>query len=682
MKSNIRNIKIKINVLAMALLVAVVFILNILASNISRNSIKGKVASYTESIMHQITLNTEQKLKNIESIANKITKSDTIREIEALSKVEDEVEYYQLSTSILVKFTELIKSNADIESISYIYNDKNKEELGALPQYILTDDRIKLRDKYTAMAKEHNRTWWTYLEESANGAIHTAMVMPVISKNTNIFMGTIAIICKRSIFVDSYNDIAMGSGSKIYTLSSEGVLLGKKGNIELENQYLGNDFMKELINYAGKGESHFNFHGENITDLVVFSRMLNTDIFNIGIIPAKSFNKYSSKMIFPLVLISAVCLLLGIIIIAILIKSIILPLRKFADYIKEVGKGDLSYRVEGKGKDEITEINRSFGVMLTNISRLVEDVRGLSRNVYISSEKINELSNNSECTVLQVARTMEDVSKGAESQAFGLTNGSTAMESLAGSIDEITDKISQVSSVIDKTKKTIEGSITTIKVLNDKSKDTDVFAQEIITEVNNLEEDMKEIESITEMIANVSEQTSLLSLNAAIEASRAGQAGKGFSVVADEVRRLAHQSKDASTEITRIINDIKFSIEKTSNKAKQSRNIVKEQMTAVDLTTNTFTTMQETMNGVNVKIQRMRDSVNNILDLKQNTMSMMEGVSAISEETMSITENVLASTQQQTAGIQHLVKLIEELTKLQKQLNNSTENIKTSCVES
>ena len=675
------NIKMKICVLVMALLVVSIFILSILANNISRNSIKTKVASYTESIMHQITLNAEQKLKSIESIANKIIQSDAIREIEGLGKVEDDVEYYQLSTSILAKFTELIKSSPYIESISYIYDDKNKEELGALPQYILADDRKKTRDKYTAMAKSDNKTQWTYLKESANGAIHIAMVMPVINKNTNNFMGTMAIICKKGIFVDSYNDIAIGSGSKIYTQSTDGVLLGKKNDVELNSQYIGNGFMKELMTYVIKGKSYYDFNGENATDLVVFSKIPDTDVFNIGIIPSINFNKYSNKMIFPLALISVVCVLLGSIILSILIKSIILPLRKFADYIKVVGKGDLSYRVEDKGNDEIAEINRSFGVMCINISELVHNVRTLASNIHISSEKINELSNNSECAVIQVASTMEEVSKGAESQAFGLTNGSTMMESLAGSIDEITNKISQVSNVIDETKKTIEGSITTIKVLNDKAKDTDVFARQIITEVNNLDEDMKEIKSIIEMIANVSEQTNLLSLNAAIEASRAGQAGGGFSVVAGEVRRLAHQTKDASAKITSIIDEIKFNTEKTSSKAMQSSDIVKEQMAAVDRTTKTFTIMHETMNGVNEKIQRMRDSVNNILDLKQDTMSMMEGISAISQETMSITENVSASAQEQTVGIQQLGELIAHLTKLQNQLNSSTENIKISCVE-
>lgn len=668
------SIQKKIIVSISALSIISIFVLGALAYNISISSFKSKLTSYVESILDQISLNAEQRLQSLELIADKIIQSSTMKDIENLSKVEDSIEYYQLSTSVITRFTELINSNPGVESISFIFEDESKEIIGALPEFIKDEERKKTRDEYTAMAKrDKDKLSWTYIKESTKDSIHLAMVAPVRNKKTGEFIGTIAIVCRKSVLSDIYKGVEIGSGSIIYSQSSNGVLIAEKSGSELDKLYIGSEFMKALSYHEGTGKKHYDFLGKKGTELLVFSRIPNTDLYNIGIIPASNYSKNAIKMILPLALIAIFSLILGCLLLSILVKSIVQPLRKFIAYIKVVGAGDLYYRVEDTGKDEINIINKNFGDMLTNIALLIKNVRDLTSEIFTGTEKIVEISDNSEAAVVQVATTMEEVSKGADSQAFGLQNGSAQMESLAGRIDDIISKISQVSNIIQKSKNTISESIITIKMLNDKSGDTDGFSREIIAEVNMLNEEMREISSITEAIISVSEQTNLLSLNAAIEAARAGEAGRGFSVVADEVRRLAGQSKEASAKISNTINDIVGSIESTSSKAIQSRKIVQEQIEAVEKTTNSFTNMHKTMDGVNGKIWQMIDSVKNISELKDNVMKMMLEVSSISQQTVSITEEVSARTEEQISGIKQLGILIEQMTDLQKVLNNSIE---------
>ena len=166
-------------------------------------------------------------------------------------------------------------------------------------------------------------------------------------------------------------------------------------------------------------------------------------------------------------------------------------------------------------------------------------------------------------------------------------------------------------------------------------------------------------------------RSNLLSLNAAIEAARAGEAGLGFAVVAEEVKKLADQSKEASVMISSIIKRIQTKTEITVDAANRSSLIVGKQMEAVYETDNSFKTIFSSMDAISKMINKVESSLKVVLDSKTIVMETMENVSAVSQEAAATSEEVSSSAQEQIASAELLSALAEELSNMAEELEKS-----------
>jgi methyl-accepting chemotaxis protein len=231
--------------------------------------------------------------------------------------------------------------------------------------------------------------------------------------------------------------------------------------------------------------------------------------------------------------------------------------------------------------------------------------------------------------------------------------------------------MSKVLDSVENTKQLSETALIAVKSLNDKAIHTNSVSEKIVTDINILNNDTKEIKKIVKVIVGIAEQTNLLSLNAAIEAARAGEAGRGFAVVADEVKKLADQSKEASILINNIIGNIQQKTEVTVDAANNASVIIKQQMDSVIETDNAFKTILTAMSSISGGIESMSNSVNGMISLKDKTMGVIENISAIAEESAATSQEVSASTEEQMAGAEVLSNLGKELTAMAEELNNA-----------
>ena len=191
------------------------------------------------------------------------------------------------------------------------------------------------------------------------------------------------------------------------------------------------------------------------------------------------------------------------------------------------------------------------------------------------------------------------------------------------------------------------------------------MVSEIISELNKKSNDIAEV---TNVIAEISEQTNLLSLNASIEAARAGEAGKGFAVVADEVKQLAEKSKDSSLNIKEIIdsiiNDTSSAVE-FMNKTNGINQIQKEAVTNIN------TSMQGITSSIDQVLAEVKEELLGIKttnENKDNVVTMIDGISEVAQETSASTQQIVASMEEQSASSEevnnhanNLIVLIEEL---------------------
>lgn len=333
------------------------------------------------------------------------------------------------------------------------------------------------------------------------------------------------------------------------------------------------------------------------------------------------------------------CTGLLIIIVVLAARFITHPLKKMETAVRFLAEGNLAEaNVEHKSNDEIGRIINAFNSMRNSmresLSKLMTEVKQKSG---ILSDTAGQLTSNAQQTTTSAnenAVTTTEIAASAEEAASSLQSILTYAQSATEQASEGGQKIVKI--------------LDQIQIISKMSEKT----SDIITELN---EKSQEINRIVELITAIADQTNLLALNAAIEAARAGDHGRGFSVVAEEVRKLAEQSASAGKEIYRLIN----SIQSESQKAVQF----------------TSESVKEIKSGV-IAVQETGNKFNDIISAVQGLASKIQEVASTTEQLSYGVQNVAASTEEQTAAMEEVFALAESLSRLAEELNESVRGFK------
>ncbi len=318
----------------------------------------------------------------------------------------------------------------------------------------------------------------------------------------------------------------------------------------------------------------------------------------------------------------------------------------------QLGTGDLTLELP----DEIVSRNDDLGEIADNAQKLIFELRtaigsgiDLSGHVKKEGESLSESASQASEASQQVGFAVEEISKGAVSQAESIQNAVTDTNNMGSDIDEISNNVAELAGYAKEMKEACDSTIKALNRLIEQNTQVVESVGTIDKQIRATNAAVKDIAEASSMITTISSQTNLLSLNASIEAARAGEAGRGFAVVATEIGQLADQSGEAAVRINKIVDNLVDESEKSVEKLTELTDDFRAQSEQLDATKQDMFRMNEGVGSVFSSTEEITRRVENLNHAKESLSGIISDLSAISEENAASAEETNASMEELTA---------------------------------
>ncbi|QAR32864.1 methyl-accepting chemotaxis protein [Geovibrio thiophilus] len=337
-------------------------------------------------------------------------------------------------------------------------------------------------------------------------------------------------------------------------------------------------------------------------------------------------------------------LLFGLIVAVVIARALLTGIRSVNDVLKQIseGEGDLTVSLPVKGRDEIGEMAEHFNRFVKKLNQIINSVKDSARQVAAGSSQLSS-------TAEQLAVSFGDQSSQIVSTASATEEISVSSEEVLRSLDDMKEKTATADKSITAGRNKL---LTAVKEILAIKTNVDSLG----STVDNLSQSSQKIGNILNVINDIADQTNLLALNAAIEAARAGEHGRGFAVVADEVRKLAERSQTAIKEIDAIITALQSEANTASSSMSKAREKVEEGVETIEEAQNFF---------------------DNIVDSVKQIDTTSGIISSSVEEQVTAIQNINQNTQVISGNIERSSYSIDEIASTVSELSRQAESLES-----
>ncbi|MGP4105638.1 methyl-accepting chemotaxis protein [Virgibacillus sp. L01] len=562
------------------------------------------------------------------------------------------------------------------ESIKNIYTGiEESGEVIIYPDADLGEDfNPKERSWYKKAVEADGSTIWTkpYLDEASGETVVSAAQAYF---NNNELMGVVSVDVSVNTLLAMINKVEIGESGYSILLDQSGSYLAHPSESYIGQDISEKDYYQKIVDSGEQGIVNYQTEGED--KIMGFTKNPTTGWVIGGTINQAEFENKAQAILVPIAITLGVIFILAVVVSLTITRKITKPIKIVMERMKLIANGDLTQEpLETKSRDEVGQLATATNDMNNSMRDLLNQINKVSETVSAQSEELTQSANEVKEGSEQVATTMQELASGSETQANTSSELSSVMGTFAARVQEansngesIQNSSSEVLGMTDEGSRLMNSS-------NEQMATIDQIVQDAVKKVQGLDTQSQEISKLVSVIKDIADQTNLLALNAAIEAARAGEHGKGFAVVADEVRKLAEQVAVSVTDITDIVSNIQNESSAVTGSLQEGYQEVEKGTNQIKLTGEKFNGISDAVTEVVSSIKTVSENLSEIAASSEQMNGSVQEIAAVSEESAAGIEQTSASSQQTSSSMEEVAASSDSLAKTAEELNGLVREFK------